>query len=61
MTSAAMSNPSELRPELRLTPEQARSRRARNVAVSLIVGFLVVLFYVITIAKLGGNVFTKTM
>ena len=56
-----MTNPPDRKPELRLTPEQARSRRARNVAVSLAVGCLVVLFYVITIAKLGGNAFTKPM
>ena len=61
MTSASVTNPPDRKPELRLTPEQARSRRARNVAVSLAVGFLVVLFYVITIAKLGGNAFTKPM
>ena len=44
-------------PILVLTPEQARSRRARNVAIALLVGALVVLFYVITIAKLGSRVF----
>ena len=46
------------RPGLVLTPAQARSRRARNVAIGLLVGGLVVLFYVITIAKLGSHVFT---
>jgi hypothetical protein len=44
-------------PNVTLTPEQAKSRRARNVAIGLLVGALVVLFYVITIAKLGPHVF----
>jgi hypothetical protein len=35
-----------------LTPEQMRSRRARNIAIGLAVGFFAVLFYAITIAKL---------
>ena len=39
-----------------LTPEQARSRRARNVAIGLAIGLLVVLFYAVTIAKLGMHV-----
>ena len=41
-----------------LTPEQQRSRRVRNVAIGLAVGALVLLFYVITIVKLGSHVFT---
>lgn len=41
-----------------LTPQQARSRRLRNVAIGLLVGGLALLFYVITIAKLGSHVFT---
>ncbi|MCW6510677.1 hypothetical protein [Lichenifustis flavocetrariae] len=41
-----------------LSPAQARSRRARNVAIGLGVGGLVILFYVITIAKLGSHVFS---
>ncbi len=39
-----------------LTPEQQRSRRARNIAIALVVGLLVVLVYVLTIAKLGSHV-----
>jgi hypothetical protein len=45
------------RPGLTLTPEQQRSRRARNIAIGLAVGALVLLFYVITIVKLGSHVF----
>lgn len=39
-----------------LTPEQMRSRRNRNIAIGLCVGLFVVLFYVVTIAKLGPDV-----
>ena len=35
-----------------LTPEQLRSRRARNIAIGLALGFFAVLFYAVTIAKL---------
>jgi hypothetical protein len=36
-----------------LTPEQAKSRRQRNIAIGLAVGFLVLLFYAVTIVKVG--------
>ena len=39
-----------------LTPQQLKSRRARNVAIGLAIAALVVLVYVLTIAKLGGHV-----
>ncbi|WP_198017212.1 hypothetical protein [Methylocapsa acidiphila] len=39
-----------------LTPAQLKSRRQRNVAIGLAVGFFVLLFYVVTIAKLGPGV-----
>ena len=42
-----------------LTPAQAKSRRARNVAIGLAIGFLVVLFYAVTIVKLGPGVLNK--
>ena len=38
-----------------LTPAQARSRRLRNIAIGLAVALIVVLFYAMTIAKLGGH------
>ncbi len=44
---------------VRLTPEQAKSRRARNIAIAVIVAALVVIFYAITIVKLGPNVLLK--
>ena len=44
-----------------LTPQQLRSRRNRNVAIGVAVGFLVLLFYVVTIAKLGPGVLKRPM
>jgi hypothetical protein len=44
-----------------LTEEQKRRQRARSVAIALALGALVVLFYVITIVKLGPNVLTRPM
>lgn len=41
---------------MQLTPAQARSRRARNIALGLAIGFMVVLFYAVTIVKLGSGV-----
>lgn len=42
-----------------LTPEEAKSRRSRNVAIALGIGFLIVLFYVVTIAKLGVGIVVR--
>ena len=39
-----------------LTPEQEKSRRQRNIAIGLVVGALVVIFYAVTIVKLGPGV-----
>jgi hypothetical protein len=44
-----------------LTEEQKRRQRARSVAIALALGALVVLFYAITIVKLGPNVLTRPM
>ena len=41
-----------------MTAQQAKSRRARNIAIGLMIFGLVILFYVITIVKLGSKVFT---
>ena len=40
-----------------LTPAQMRNRRLRNVAIALSVGFLVVLFYALTIVRMGPGMF----
>ena len=44
-----------------LTPQQAKNRRARNIAIGIAIAALVVLVYVLTIAKLGGHVGDRTI
>jgi hypothetical protein len=44
------------RASLPLTERQMKNRRMRNIAIGLCVAFLVVLFYVITIVKVGPGV-----
>lgn len=44
-----------------LTPEQSRRRRARDIAIASLLGFLAVLFYVVTIVKLGPNVLHRPL
>jgi hypothetical protein len=44
-----------------LTPQQLKSRRQRNIAIGLAVGFFVLLFYVVTIAKLGPGVLDRPL
>lgn len=41
---------------IQFTPEQQRRRRQKNIALALGLLVLVVLFYVITMIKLSGNV-----
>ena len=36
-----------------LTEEQKKSRKRRSLAIALVLTFLVILFYVVTIVKLG--------
>lgn len=44
-----------------LTDEQKRRRRARSLAIAGVLGFLVLLFYVVTIVKLGPNVLNRPL
>ena len=44
-----------------LTAEQLRRRRARSIAIALSLGALVLLFYAITIVKVGPHVLTRPM
>ena len=50
--------PDEHRPIV-LTAEEKRRQRARSIAIALALGALVVIFYVVTIVRLGGNVFNR--
>ena len=44
-----------------LTEEQKRRRRARSIAIGLTLGALVLLFYLITIVKLGPSVMNRPL
>lgn len=46
---------------IRLTEAQLRRRRARSIAIGLALGALVVLFWAVTIVKLGGNVVNRSL
>lgn len=44
-----------------LSEQQKRQRRARSIAIAGVLGFLVLLFYVVTIVKLGPNVMNRPL
>jgi len=48
-------------PPSRLSPEEQKRRRKRSVALALALGGLVLLFYVVTIAKLGPQVLQRPL
>jgi hypothetical protein len=50
-----------IRPDVRLTPAQEKSRRARNIAIALALGLFALLFYVVTIVKLGPGVLNRPL
>ena len=43
----------------KLTPEAQRRQRSRNVAIAAGLAVLILMFYLITIFKLGGNVLNR--
>ncbi len=46
---------------IKLTEEQVRRRRRRSIAIGLALAGLVVLFYVLTVAKLGPGVIDRPL
>jgi len=46
-------------PEADLALRQARSRRARNIAIGLVLGAFVLLVYAVTVIKLGPGAITN--
>ncbi len=44
-----------------LTEEQQRSRRSRSIAIAAVLGALCLLFYVVTIVKLGPGVLVRPL
>jgi hypothetical protein len=41
--------------------EQERRRRMRSIAIALALGALVIVFYVATLVRLGGNVLNRPL
>lgn len=48
-------------PRYELTPQQLKSRKQRNIAIGLAVGFFILLIYIVTIAKLGPGVLNRPL
>ncbi len=48
-------------PGIRLTEQQLRARRARSIAIALALGAFVIVIFLVTIVRLGGNVLTRPM
>ncbi|MDR7037114.1 hypothetical protein U8607_00380 [Methylobacterium durans] len=44
-----------------LTPEEERRRRKRSIAIALALGAMVLIFFVLTIAKLGPQVLNRPL
>ena len=44
-----------------LTPEELKRRRSRSIAIAAALGALVLLFYVVTMAKLGPQILNRPM
>ncbi|WP_174235748.1 hypothetical protein [Pseudohoeflea suaedae] len=47
--------------KVELTEAQKKARRSRSIALGLVLAALAVLFYVITVIKLGPNLFNRPM
>lgn len=44
-----------------ITPEEMKRRRSRSVAIALALGALALLFYLVTIAKMGPQVLHRPL
>jgi hypothetical protein len=51
----------EMPAEVRHEQERERRRRMRSIAIALALGGLVLLFYIATLVRLGGNVFNRPL
>ncbi len=56
-----MTEPAKVSAPMLSDAELAARRRKRSVALGLALAGLVVIFYVLTIVKMGGNVFDRVM
>ena len=50
-----------IRRDVALTPAQQKSRRARNIAIGLALGLFALLFYAVTIVKLGPGILNRPL
>ncbi len=46
---------------IELTEKQKKARRNRSIAIGFVLALLVVLFYVVTIVKIGPEIMNKPM
>ncbi|TWI87617.1 hypothetical protein JM93_02184 [Roseibium hamelinense] len=46
---------------VKLTAEQTKRRRSRSIAIAFALGALVVLFYVVTIVKMGPEIMNRAL
>jgi hypothetical protein len=46
---------------MRLTEQRLRARRSRSIAIALALGAFVIIVFLVTIVRLGGNVLTHPM
>jgi hypothetical protein len=46
---------------IRLTPEQQKARRQRSIAIGWSIGLLVIIFWAVTLVRLGSSVFQRPM
>jgi hypothetical protein len=51
--------PTERKPGL--TPDDVRRRRSRSIAIAVALALLVVLFYAVTVVKLGPQILNRPM
>ena len=47
------------RPAIRLSAADLKRRRARSIAIGLLLGLMVLVFYAVTIAKMGPQVLNR--
>ena len=52
---------SDMDEKVELTEAQKKARRSRSIALGVVLAALAVLFYVITVVKLGPNLFNRPM
>jgi hypothetical protein len=54
MTMGAIMNGEKPEDGIKLTEQQLRARRSRNIAIAVSLGVLVILFYIVTLVKGPG-------